>query len=100
MTLNEVDRAIKSKIRVDKMLDKKRATFDYLLADLIGRSNARIHSSSSKMPTIYEAYPTLYEEEEIKQQQADNLMKLSEIRFKQFAQSYNLRFKEGRSKNE
>lgn len=85
MTFAEIERALASKRRQEQ----RRASFDYILADLIGRSVARVHNSSNTMPTLAEAYPTLFdrqaEEEEI-QAQKD---KLSVLRFKQFAQSYN-----------
>lgn len=100
MTLNEIERAVKSKIKMERAQDKRQATFDYLLADLIGRSMARIHSASNKMPPLYEAYPTLFEDEEIEQSKEEQRMKLSEIRFKQFAQSFNSKFREGRLENE
>lgn len=90
MTFAEVERAIASKRRQEQ----RRASFDYILADLIGRSVARVHNSSNTMPTLAEAYPTLFdkqaEEEEI-QAQKD---KLSVLRFKQFAQSYNKKHQE------
>ena len=90
MTFAEIERAIASKRRQEQ----RRASFDYILADLIGRSVARVHNSSNTMPTLAEAYPTLFdkqaEEEEI-QAQRD---KLSVLRFKQFAQSYNKKYKE------
>lgn len=85
MTFAEIERALASK----KRQEQRRASFDYILADLIGRSVARVHNSSNTMPTLAEAYPSLFdkqaEEEEI-QAQKD---KLSVLRFKQFAQSYN-----------
>lgn len=90
MTFAEIERAIASKRRQEQ----RRASFDYILADLIGRSVARVHNSSNTMPTLAEAYPTLFdkqaEEEEI-QAQKD---KLSVLRFKQFAQSYNKKHRE------
>lgn len=92
MTLAEVDRATKSKIRMMEIEDKKKASFDYILADLVGKSISRIYSSSSKMPSLSEAYPSLFakEEEEETIQQKKN--ELSALRFKQFANSYNNRF--------
>lgn len=94
MTLAEVNRAANSKIRMTKIEDEKKASFDYILADLIGRSVSRIYSSSSKMPTLSEAYPSLFskekEEETIQQKKAE----LSALRFKQFANSYNTKYKE------
>lgn len=94
MTLAELNRALKSRARVLEQEEKKRASFDYILADLIGRSVSRIHSSSNKMPSLSEAYPSLFnktEEEDTIQKKKDEL---SALRFKKFAASFNNRFKE------
>ena len=93
MTLAEVNRAANSKIRVTKIEDEKRASFDYILADLIGKSVARIYSSSNKLPTLSEAYPSLFSKETEEQKIQEKKAELSAIRFKQFANSYNKRFK-------
>ena len=74
---------------------KNKALSDYTLADLIGRSVARLYKSTNKMPTLAEAYPHLFnkaEEEEVIQKKKDEL---SALRFRQFAQSYNKKLKEG-----
>ena len=89
----------KSKQRTTITESKERAVFDYLLADLIGKSVSRIYSNSARMPELYEVYPSLFEQEDIeekKQEQRDNL---SALRFKQFAQSYNNRFKKEEAKS-
>jgi hypothetical protein len=90
MTFAEIERAIASKQRQEK----RKAELDYVLADLIGRSVARIYNSNNKMPTLSEAYPNLFDkaaEEEAIQKKKDNL---SALRFKQFATSYNKRLRE------
>ena len=85
MTIAEVDRAIASA----KRREQRKASFDYILADLIGRSVARVHNSANTMPTLADAYPTLFdkqaEEEEIQKKKDE----LSALRFRQFATSYN-----------
>lgn len=96
MTIAELERLIESKKRTKKMKDQEKAYFDYTLADLIGRSVSRIYNSSNRIPDISEAYPTLFDSEEIqekKQEQKDNL---SAARFKQFAQAYNNKREEGK----
>ena len=60
MTIAEFDRAIASKKRVEKMRAQEQASFDYILADLIGRSIGRIYSSNTKLPELAEAYPSLF----------------------------------------
>lgn len=92
MTLAELDRAIKSKIRVKKRQDQEKAAFDYILADLIGRSIARIYSSSAKLPEITEIYTTLFDSQELQEKKQEQLEELSALRFKQFAQAYNKKF--------
>ena len=99
MTISEITRMAKSKQRTTITESKERAVFDYLLADLIGKSVSRIYSNSARMPELYEVYPSLFEQEDIeekKQEQRDNL---SALRFKQFAQSYNKRFKKEEAKS-
>lgn len=93
MTLAEVNRAAESKIRITKIEDKKKASFDYMLADLIGRSVSRIYSSAGKMPSLSEAYPSLFDKEEEQQTIQAKKAELTILRFKQFANSYNKRFK-------
>lgn len=89
MTLAELERALRSKQRVEKRRQQEQASFHYILADLIGRSVARVYSSSNKMPEISEAYPTLFDSEDIQEKKQEERNKLSALRFKQFAQAYN-----------
>lgn len=93
MTFLEVERAIESYKRVTKAQAQERASFDYILADLIGKSVSRIYSSANTMPDIAEVYPTLFNSQEIEQSRKQKIDELSALRFKQFAQSYNQRFK-------
>ena len=91
MTVAELERAIQSKNRIRRVKAQEQASYDYLLAGLIGRNVAAVLDNRNKVPTLYEAYPTLFDdvkeqqEEQIKQQK----MELSALRFRQFAQSYN-----------
>lgn len=94
MTLAEIGRAIESAKRMEKKRAQEKASFDYILADLIGRSIARIHSSSNNMPRIDEVYPSLFEHEEIEEKLQEKKDELSALRFKQFTESFNKRFKE------
>lgn len=95
MTLGELIRAIQSKHRVMKLEQQEKAVYDYILADLIGRSVGRLYSSSAKYPDIAEVYPTLFNSEEIEQKKAEQKAMLSALRFKQFAHSYNSKFNGG-----
>lgn len=100
MTLAELERAIASKKRNQLRDSQEKASFDYILADLIGRSVARIYNSSNHIPDISEVYPTLFNSAEIQEKKAERKAELSAIRFKQFAQSFNNRFKEEEAKDE
>lgn len=95
MTIAELVRAIESKKRVIRAEAKERAAFDYVLADLIGRSVARVYSSTNNLPQISEAYPAFFDSEEMQEQQQQKKDELSALRFRQFAQSFNKKFKEG-----
>lgn len=94
MTPGEFLRAVESKKRVLKIEAQEKATFDYVLADLIGKSIARVYHSSNKMPEISEVYPTLFDSQEVEQKKAEKKAELSALRFKQFAASHNQRFEE------
>lgn len=101
MTLAEIVRFIESRKRVMKIDAKEKATFYYTLADLIGRSVARIHSSSNQMPKIADVFPSLFDSEEIEEKLQEKKDELSALRFKQFTQSFNRKFnKEVGDKNE
>lgn len=93
MTLAEFDRAIASHTRREKMKAQEQASFDYILADLIGRSIGRIYSSSTKIPEIAEVYPSLFDSEEIKEQKQAKTAEISALRFKQFANFHNNKLK-------
>lgn len=93
MTFAELNRAMSSKSRMRKLELQEKATMDYVLADLVGRSIGRLHSSSNKMPEIATVYPTLFDSEEIQKQKAEQLTQISALRFKQFADSFNKNLK-------
>lgn len=95
MTIAEIDRAITSKVRVEQKRAQEKAANDYILADLIGRSVARIYSSSAKMPDIATVYPSLFDSEELKEKRKQKQAELSVIRFKQFAQTHNDKYNKG-----
>ena len=94
MTLAEVNRVVESKQRVQKREQQEKASFDYILADLIGRSVARVYSSSNKLPAIEEVYTSIFDAKELQEQKEAKQAELSALRFKQFAQAYNKKFEE------
>ena len=98
MTFAELTRALSSKKRVIKQQAQERASFDYILADLVGRAVGRFFSSSNKFPEVAEAYPSLFNDSQIQEAKAKKQEELNIARFKQFAEAHNQKFKEG-SKN-
>jgi hypothetical protein len=72
--------------------EQERASYDYILADIIGRSIGRLYSNSAQYPPIEEVYPTLFNTEHIKEQKQNKVDELSAMRFKQFAASFNKKF--------
>ena len=92
MTIAELERAIDSKKRVQKQQAQEKANYDYILADLIGRSISRIYNSSNKMPDISTVYPTLFDSQQIEEAKREKKMELSAVRFTQFAKFHNDKF--------
>ena len=95
MTLLELERAFASAKRLQEIEARKKANFDYRLADLIGRSIARVYNSVNKMPDISEANPGIFSAEEVEEKKLEKKQELSALRFKQFADAFNKRFAEG-----
>lgn len=100
MTIAELERAINSKRRLLKIKAQEQASYDYILADLVGKSVARIYSSANKMPEISEAYPSLFDSKEIQEKKQAQQAELSAARFKQFAQFHNKKYEEVGKENE
>lgn len=95
MTPGEIGRAIESRNRMIKIEAREKATYDYIQANLIIKGISICLGDKGAYPKIEEAYPGLFDEviqeQENKIQERKN--ELSALRFKQFAQSYNERFK-------
>lgn len=94
MTIAELERALASAVRVEKRRAQEKAYFDYQLADTIGRSMARLYSKNAQLPDIAEIYPQLFDSKEIEEHKSIRKGELSAARFKQFAQTYNTKYKE------
>lgn len=71
---------------------KNKAQFDYVLADLIGASTARIMSKDVEYPPIHKVYPDLFEEVEEKPVEEDLTTK-SINNFLAFAMQHNAKQK-------
>ena len=95
MTFAEIERAVNSSVRVMKRQAREKATYDYILAQLIAKGVSKVLGDKSNYPTIEESYPGIFDEviEERKAKIEEQKMNLSALRFKQFAQSYNSNFK-------
>lgn len=100
MTFAELKRAFASYNRRKINQEKEQASFDYILADLIGRSVSRIYHANNKLPALYDAYPSLFDKEIEEERLQKKRDELSIARFKQFAQLANTRFKEGEIKHD
>ena len=92
MTIAELDRLSDSKLRQEKMEAKKRATFDYILAQMMSRAFSCSMSSEATFPAIEEVYPSLFLDEEKIQEKHEQKQSLSALRFIQFAESFNRKF--------
>lgn len=92
MTIAELGRWFKSRKRVIKQQAQEKATWDYILANLIGASVYSIFNKSSKMPDIEKVYPNLFDAQEIEAQKQQKQDELSAARFRQFAEAFNRKF--------
>lgn len=95
MTLAEAIRAIECAKRREKREAQERAAMDYILADMFGRSIARLYSSSNHMPQLYEVYPSLFDSEEMEEKRQQQKDQLSMLRLKQFAAAHNAKINKG-----
>lgn len=95
MTLGELERYFKSRKRVLEAEERKKASYDYILADLIGISMARVYNSKNKFPTIDKAYPSIFTAEEIKKVQLKQNQQKFLDGLKQFARSRNKDLEKG-----
>lgn len=93
MTFTELENYFESRRRVMKQEAQERATYDYILGDLIGRSIARIYNANNEYPKVYEAYPSIFNKEEMEQAEFNRRMELSALKLQEFTKSFNKRFK-------
>ena len=75
---------------------QNKASFDYIQANMIIKGVSIVLGDKSKLPSIEEAYPSIFAENIIQEQEKIQQRKdeLSALRFIQFAQSYNVKFKQ------
>lgn len=100
MTIAELGRAIKSKSRVKEVEAKERASFDYILAQLIMKGTNIAFVGKGDFPKFEDVYSVLLSRDvdengqTIQEKRQNRKDELSALRFRQFAQSFNKRFKE------
>lgn len=96
MTIAELGRASKSRARMLKRQAQEKATYDYIQAQLIVKGVAKVLGDKSAYPTLEEVYGSLFDdviaEREAKRQ--EQLIQLSAIRFKQYANFHNKKYEE------
>lgn len=93
MTIAELERAFSSYKRIQREKAQEKASYDYILANLIGKSIARIYSSANTYPEISEVYPSLFDTKEIEEKKSAQKAELSAQRFRQYADFHNKKFK-------
>lgn len=93
MTMAQVNRRIEVFNKVYKRKMRERASMDWQLANLIGISVGRCLSKDAQMPSVYEAYPELFDEEEVQEQQQKHQTDISVARFLEYATAHNLKRK-------
>lgn len=68
---------------------RKRALYDYKLADLIGRSMARLYSKTAALPELSEAYPQLFDEGQLAEAKAEREAERFAAQLRAFAAAHN-----------
>jgi hypothetical protein len=94
MTLAELIRAVESARRRELAEQQRRALFDYRLADLVGRSVARIYSRGATMPELHEAYPQLFDDEALEEAKAELEAERFAAQLRAFSEAHNKRLEE------
>jgi hypothetical protein len=94
MTFAELDRYLASKQRTEKTRQQDLATHNYILAGLIGRAYAASMDSNATFPELHEVFPSLFDGQKREQEKQKLTNELSALRFKQYADFHNKKFKE------
>lgn len=91
MTPGEVVRYINSRSKVKRIEAQERASYDYILANLIVKGVGITLGSKETMPKVQEVYPGIFDDliKEQEEKLQEKRAQLSALRFRQFAQSYN-----------
>lgn len=100
MTLAEVERYLSVYAEKEKIRQRNQAAFDYTLAALIGSYITRALGGKHKIPSIDKMYPTLFDDEEIKQAEESHRIQIMSERFRQFANTHNSKLQGGEINSE
>ena len=95
MTVAEIQRYMEGA----KHQMKLKAQMDYMLANLIGISVARVVSKDATYPPIEKVYPSLFEapsQEELEQEEEQKQITNSTNRFMEFAMKHNANFRKNK----
>ena len=98
MTIAEINRAVESYQRRENQKAKERASFDYVLAQMIGLNlNRAINGSETDYPTMAEIYPTLFADKAKQHKEIKENRKAESfaIQLKQFSMYHNEKIKKG-----
>lgn len=98
MTLGEIRRATKSKAKMMKIEAQERASYDYILASLIVKGFSKVMGGDCEYPSLEDAYAGLFKDSEAIVEKQNKIeeqkINLSVLRFKQFANFHNDKYKE------
>lgn len=97
MTIAEIQRAIASKARIIKAENKRKAEFDYMLAQLIGMNVSMCFSEKAELLSLAECYPALFAEDfkKVEEEKARKAKELSALRFIEYANAHNKKLQKG-----
>lgn len=87
LTYGEISQLIKVHNKKEKQRLQEQAAFNYSLANLIGLSVARLMDKNAKYPPIEEAYPNLFDPEQLKPKKQD--WRVAAERLRKYAEAHN-----------
>ena len=94
MTLAELERAVASKKRIRRLEAREKAQYDHVLGQLIGIACGKAFGSVKKeYPSLDAAYPSLFTAEEILKRKQEQQAGQLALKFRQFAESFNSRYR-------
>lgn len=89
MTYEEMRLVIDSFNRREKARVQEMASMNYQLGNLVGMSVARLFDEKAKYPTLFEAFPTLFDDLEIDTTPRQQDWRIMKDRLQQYATAHN-----------